>query len=177
MKKKELYSWIKSIAIAVIIVFICRQFLFTPVVVHGESMLPTFQNNNRVVVSKISSIKRFDMVVFDAPDVEERKELDYIKRVIGLPGDQIEVKNDVLYVNGKAYKESYVKKEQGPKTEDFTLQELTGSKTVPNGFYFVMGDNRHGSDDSRSFGFIPEDSIIGKVVFRFYPFTKIGMPK
>ncbi|WP_100329949.1 signal peptidase I [Bacillus xiapuensis] len=175
--KKEAYSWIKSIAFALVIVFICREFIFTPVVVKGESMEPTFGNNHRVVVSKTSKIERFDMIVFKATDKNEQ----YIKRVIGLPGDRVEMKDDVLYVNGKPYEEPYVKRNNNMElsrvTGDFTLKELTGNEKVPNGYFFVLGDNRLKSRDSRDFGFIAADSVIGEVKFQFYPLQELGMPK
>lgn len=175
--KKEVYSWIKSIAFALAIVFICREFIFSPVMVKGESMEPTFEENNRIVVSKISTIERFDMIVFNAPDKNEQ----YIKRVIGLPEDSVEMKDDVLYINGKPHGEAYVKRNNnikiGKVTGDFTLKELTGNNEVPNGYLFVLGDNRLKSKDSREFGFISIDSVIGEVKFRFYPLQEIGMPK
>lgn len=134
--EKEVYSWIKSIAVAVFIAFICRQFLFTSVVVYGESMESTFENSDKVVVSKISKIERFDVIVFKVPDKDEQ----YIKRVIGLPGDSVEMKNDVLYINGKTYEEPYVKRNNKIKvskiTGDFTLKEITGNEKVPNGYLF-----------------------------------------
>ncbi|KAB2334525.1 signal peptidase I [Cytobacillus depressus] len=171
--KKEVFSWIKSLAFAFIVAFICREFLFLPTTVFGESMSPTFQDQERVVISKTAAIERFDVVVFDAPDVAGKK---YIKRVIGLPGDRIEMRDDVLYINGKAFEESYLKenKEGNPLnrlTGDFLLQE------VPKDSLFVMGDNRLNSKDSRHFGFIPINSVIGEVKFRFYPFQAIGIPK
>lgn len=100
-----MFSWIKSIVIALVIVVGVRHFLFAPTTVHGESMYPTFEDSNRVILNKISDVDRFDMIVFHAPDADEN----YIKRVIGLPGDTVEMKNDVLYINGKAYKEPYLK--------------------------------------------------------------------
>ncbi|WP_304466157.1 signal peptidase I [Sporosarcina sp. BI001-red] len=176
--KKEVYSWMKSIAIAVFIAFMCRQFLFTPLTVHGVSMEPTFDDNNRIVISKTSTTERFDMIVFKAPDAVDTQ---YIKRVIGLPGDNVEMKDDVLFINGKQYEEPYVKRdneiELGKVTGDFTLQELTGHTTVPNGYLFVLGDNRLKSNDSRAYGFISTDSVIGEVKLRFYPVQKTGIPK
>lgn len=94
--KEEIYSWIKSIVFAVVLSFICQQFLFTPVTVRGESMMPTFENNNKVFISEISEIERFDMIVFHSPVSEDN----HIKRVIGLLGDKVQVKDDVLYING-----------------------------------------------------------------------------
>ena len=119
------------------------------------------------------------MIVFHAPDVDGK---DYIKRVIGLPGDSIDMKDDVLYINGKAVEEPYLNanKEDNPinkLTEDFSLQEKTGESQVPKNMLFVMGDNRLISKDSRIFGFISYDSIVGEVKFRFYPLQEIGIPK
>ncbi|WP_409290587.1 signal peptidase I [Peribacillus sp. SCS-37] len=170
--KKEIISWLKTIAFSIILVVIIKQFLFTPVTVKGDSMIPTFHDSNRIIVTKWNKIHRFDMVVFHAPDKKE----DYIKRVIGLPGDKIEAKHDVLYINGKKYKEGYVNKN---KADSFLGDEITGTftMTVPKGKLFVMGDNRGNSTDSRIFGPIEEDSVIGKVQFRFYPLDEVGVPK
>ena len=142
--KKEIYSWVKSVVFAFSIAFICRRFLFTPSTVLGASMSPTFHDQDRVVVSKTAEIQRFDVIVFDAPDSEGEY---YIKRVIGLPGDNIEMKDDVLYINGEALEEPYLieNKEDHPfnkLTEDFSLQEKTGESEVPKDMLFVMGDNR-----------------------------------
>lgn len=175
-KRKEIYSWIKSILFAFIIVLVCRQFLFSPVVVKGESMLPTLENHNRLIINKIGKIDRFDLIVFDAPDVKKGTKAEYIKRVIGLPGDRLVMKDDVLYINGKAYKEPYVKRGNGKTTKDFTLEEIAGKTIIPDGYYFVMGDNRLKSNDSRRFGLISKDSIIGKVTLRFYPLEDAGLP-
>ncbi|KKB74183.1 MULTISPECIES: signal peptidase I [Bacillus] len=175
-RKKEIISWIRTLLIAGAIVAACRYFLFTPSTVLGDSMYPTLQNGNMVMVSKISEINRFDKIIFHAPDADE----DYVKRVIGLPGDSIEMKNDVLYVNGKAYDEPYLKQNKkeltGGKllTDDFTLKELTGESKVPKDSLFVMGDNRQNSRDSRYFGFISKSSVVGKVEFRYFPFNEIG---
>lgn len=175
--KMEIYSLIKSIVFVLVIVFICREFIFTPVVVKGESMEPTFENDDRIIVSKISTIERFDVIIFNAPNKDEQ----HIKRVIGLPGDKVEMKDDVLYINGKSFEEPYLNKNNNIKlnkfTRDFTLEELTGNSKVPNGYLFVLGDNRLKSGDSRKYGFISTDSVIGEGKFRFYPLPKIGIPK
>ena len=176
--KKELFSWIQSILFAMAIVFIFHQFLFVPTKVLGESMLPTFEEEDRVIVSKVSSIDRFDMIVFNAPDEDDK----YIKRVIGLPGDRVEMIDDILYINSEAYDEPYVTYIKGDPitnriTENFTLEEITGSERVPKGAFFVLGDHRLKSKDSRRFGFIYEDEVIGEVKFRFFPFADIGIPE
>ncbi|PGZ98598.1 signal peptidase I [Bacillus pseudomycoides] len=173
MKKSEIMSWVKSIALALVIAFVCRAFLFTPSLVQGESMMPTLKDNERMVVNKIGfslhGVDRFDIIVFHGNEGH-----DLVKRVIGLPGDTIEYKNDVLYVNGKAVAEPYLdeyKKQLsgGQLTPDFTLEEITGKKTVPEGYVFVLGDNRQVSKDSRAFGFVSEEQIVGKGSVVFWP--------
>jgi signal peptidase I len=175
--KQEIYSWIKAIAVAFILVFICRYYLFAPRVVFGESMAPTFQDKDKVVISKFNTIHRFDIIVFDAPDVEGEQ---YVKRVIGLPGDSVEMKDDILYINGQEVDEPYLNKEEiaaDKLTGDFTLKEITGKSIVPQESYFVLGDNRLFSKDSRFFGFISSDSVNGEVKLRYYPLQKISIPK
>ena len=179
MPKDELRftDWIKTLIIAILIVTVVRQFFFTNYIVHGESMMPTIEEGNRLIVNKIeyefTEPDRFDLIVFHANDKE-----DYIKRVIGLPGDTIEYKNDQLYINGKRYEEPYLEeyKDQlfsGKLTEDFTLLEKTGRKTVPEGHLFVMGDNRRHSYDSRHIGFISKDQVVGAVDVRYWPIKSL----
>lgn len=170
---KEILSWVWPILIAVVIAVLCRQFLFSPVTVKGESMEPTYENNNKIIISKTSQVDRFDIIVFESPVEDDH----YIKRVIGLPGDTVKVKNDKLYVNGKEYNEAYLKagiqdyQEMGENfTKDFTLKEVTGETKVPKDTYFVLGDNRQNSSDSREYGFIDKSAVTGEVKFQFYPF-------
>lgn len=173
-KNSQMRDWIKSIGIALAIAFIVRSFIFTPIVVDGASMEPTLQEENRMIVTKIGEPKRFDIVVFHAPDGK-----DYIKRVIGLPGDRIEYKDDVLYINGKAYDEPYLEKFKekisgGTLTGSFTLKETAvGTDTVPKGHLFVLGDNRIVSKDSRGIGAVPMGKVIGTTKLVFYPKIKI----
>ncbi|GEN83888.1 signal peptidase I [Sporosarcina luteola] len=175
MKKEttnEIMSWIKSIAVACVLVFVIRHFLFSPVIVSGQSMEPTFESENRVVISKIHKLDHFDLIVFHAPGSKE----DYIKRVIGLPGDTVVMKDDKLFINGKEYKEEYL---EANKDQIFKDEKLTQDfeVTVPEGQLFVLGDNRRNSTDSRIIGCIDQESVVGKVGFRFYPFNSIGFPK
>ena len=176
---KEIVSLFKAVLLAVIIVTLLRQFVFTPTTVRGESMLPSLEDGNRVILSKMTTIDRFDEVVFQATDSPDH----YVKRVIGLPGDTIRMRNDVLYINGEIYDEPYLeefKKELNHNeklTEDFTLKKLTGEYKVPKGQMFVLGDNRINSKDSRMFGFVPMDHIIGEVKLRVWPIKDIGFAK
>lgn len=175
----EIYSWIKALVIAFVIVLICRHFLITPSIVKGESMMPNLHDGDRIILSKISKIERFDEIAFHAPDSTDN----YVKRVIGLPGDTIKMENDVLYINGEEYAEpylnSYKEKRSGNKklTGDFTLEQLTDETHVPEGMLFVLGDNRLVSKDSRVFGFISEDSVIGDVKMRIWPLDSFGFPE
>src|SRR4051812_28211766 len=175
--KNEIWEWIKALFIAIVLVFIIRAFFFTPIVVDGASMEPTLQDQDRMIVTKIGEPKRFDIIVFHAPENK-----DYIKRVIGLPGDKIEYKDDTLYVNGKVYEEPYLdeyKKEviDGPLTESFTLTEKIGQETVPDGELFVMGDNRRFSKDSRHIGTVPMEKILGKTSVIYWPLEDIRFTK
>jgi signal peptidase I len=173
-KKSETFEWVKSIMFAIVLVVIVRTLFFTPIVVDGESMNPTLHDKDRMIVTKVGEPKRFDIVVFHAPDGR-----DYIKRVIGLPGDRIEYKNDVLYINGKAYNEPYLEKykkrlNEGTLTYSFTLNETAvGSDTVPKDSLFVMGDNRRHSRDSRDIGAIPMEKVIGTTNVVFYPIKEV----
>lgn len=154
-----------------------RQFVFTPVVVKGDSMDPTLIDGERVIALKNTEIQRFDIVTFPAPDDVGKN---YIKRVVGLPGDTVEYKKDVLYINGKKYAEPYLDEYKSkltdgqPLTDDFDLNKLYGSEKVPAGELFVMGDNRRISKDSRMIGTIKEKDIMADVKFVFWPIKRFG---
>jgi signal peptidase I len=172
-------SIIRPIVIGIIIAFILRLFFFSSYIVEGSSMTPTLQDGNLVVINKLSyqfdELKRFDVIVFHA-----NKQDDYVKRVIGLPGDQISYKDGKLHVNGSLIEETFLENTDGNFTDykrinDFTLQDITGDETVPSGMIFVIGDNRLGSYDSRHFGFIEIDKVVGKVNLRYYPFQHIDI--
>jgi len=177
LKSKELLHTILFFIGLAALLFLLRQFVFTPVVVKGHSMDPTLADGERVIALKNTEIKRFDIVTFPAPDEPKKN---YIKRVIGLPGDTIEYKNDVLYINDKEVKEPYLDQFKDevtdgmPLTFDFTLNEVTGETKVPEGEYFVMGDNRRNSKDGRMIGFISKDSILGDVKFVLWPLDRFG---
>lgn len=181
-KKNELWEWTKALIIAVVLAAFIRYFLFAPIVVDGLSMMPTLHDQDRMIVNKFSykigEPDRFDIIVFHAPENK-----DYIKRVIGLPGDKVEYKNDTLYINGKAYKEPYLDefKNQvidGPLTEPFTLEETpVGQETVPEGHLFVMGDNRRYSKDSRHIGAVPMEKVLGNTSMIYWPLEDIRFVK
>lgn len=179
VKKNEFWELVKVIAVALILAMLLRYFLLTPIVVDGSSMMPTLHDSDKMLVNKLTykfrEPERFDIVVFHAPEGK-----DYIKRVIGLPGDRIEYKNDTLYVNGIPYEEPYLEEYKnelidGPLAEPFTLEEVTGYETVPEGHLFVMGDNRRYSKDSRHIGCIPIDEVIGTTRLVIWPLKNIRM--
>lgn len=180
-KKNEVWEWTKALLVAVALAAVIRYFLFAPIVVDGQSMMPTLKHQDRMIVNKFSyqvgEPERFDIIVFHAPEQK-----DYIKRVIGLPGDHIEYKDDTLYVNGKAYKEPYLDEYKkmvvdGPLTDPFTLEEKIGRKTVPEGELFVMGDNRRYSKDSRHIGTIPMEKVLGKTNVVYWPIEDMRVVK
>ncbi|WP_017380842.1 signal peptidase I [Paenisporosarcina sp. TG-14] len=180
-EKNEFWEWTKALLIAFGLAFFIRYFLFTPIVVDGESMMPTLENGNRMIVNKIGyevgEPDRYDIVVFHAPEQK-----DYIKRIIGLPGDHVAYEDDQLYINGKPQPEPYLetyksKINEGTLTEDFTLEERTEMSVIPDGYVFVMGDNRRYSKDSRLIGVISMEEIIGSTSLIFWPPNEMGLVK
>ena len=172
-----IWSWIWSFIVAFIIVGGVYFFLGRPFTVSGASMYPTLHNGDRMVLSKVGDVHRFDVVILKAPD----ENVEYIKRVIGMPGDTVEMKSGVLYINGKKVDQPFINTEALAKQtvfiDDFTLESLTGEAKVPEGKYFVLGDNRGVSKDSRMIGFIDRSAIEGKAVFTIWPFDRIGGQK
>ncbi|MFC4617324.1 signal peptidase I [Camelliibacillus cellulosilyticus] len=168
-ESKKSWGLLKPIAIAIILAALVRYLLFTHILVDGHSMMPILKNNDHLIVCKvcyaIGKPHRFDIVIFHAT-----KRTDYIKRVIGLPGETIEYRDDVLYVNGKPVKEPYLNKYKAATTGLLTNNFKT---KVPKGTVFVLGDNRRISRDSRFIGAIPVDEIIGKAVLSFWPPSEI----
>lgn len=173
-----------------------RLFLIQPVSVDGHSMDPTLADGERLIVLWTAKIDRFDIVV--AKEKEGNKTKEIVKRVIGLPGDTITYKDDVLYVNGKKTSEPYLDKYQ-KAFEDDDLQDIYSYNTlfqqlaensdafttakdgsteftvkVPKNQYFLLGDDRIVSKDSREVGSFKKSAIIGEVKFRFWPLSKIG---
>ncbi|TFE02738.1 signal peptidase I [Jeotgalibacillus salarius] len=170
--RNEWWEWSKTLLAAVLIAAVIRLFLFSPVLVDGSSMVPTLQDGDRMIVNKFQYTytmpERFDIVVFHVSEKE-----DYIKRVIGLPGETVAFKDDQLYINGEPVEESFRGTEAF--TENFTLFELTGFDEVPENHLFVMGDNRQYSKDSRHIGPIPIDEVVGETPLIYWPFKDIKL--
>ena len=187
--KSIITSWVLPILIGLALALIIRQFWFTIVRVDGTSMEPNLVNNERVLVLRPSEIKRGSVVVFNAQGVDPavQNKLDYVKRVVGLPGDTVSAKDGNLYVNDKKVDQSYLPKSEREATNSVNnvgnwdnLSELgqhmnwvrdSQTITVPKGKYFVLGDHRSVSNDSRYWGFVPKDKMFGVVKVGFWTKT------
>lgn len=151
-------------------------FIFQPNQVKGVSMEPTFQSGDYIITSKITykfkKIERGDVIVFNSP---KNPDIEYIKRVIGLPGDKIEVRNNEVYVNDQILPETYISAKTNLWDNGYLKENIP--IYVPENYVFVMGDNRPRSSDSREFGPIPISSIVGTVIYRYFPPQKMGVIK
>ena len=157
---------LETLLIALVLILVIEG-LSDRVKIEGFSMLPSLHQNDRVIVSKLAyrsdDIARGDIVVFDYPNNPEEE---YIKRVIGIPGDTISIYDGAVTLNGDILEEDYI--------DNFILGELE-EVIVPQGNVFVMGDNRNHSSDSRYWGSLPTEYIVGKAIFVYWPFTEFGV--
>lgn len=170
--KDIIIDWIKTILTAFLIALVLKLFIVDATRVSGKSMLNTLHHDDMLLVNKIgkhfTSYKRGQIVILDAPDYPNRL---YVKRVVGIPGDTISLKDDKVYLNGEQLQEPYT-------SVDYTLPENGGLEwQLLENEYFVMGDNRleGASNDSRNFGPISKDEIVGHAFFRIYPFSDFGL--
>ena len=163
-------SWARDLAFSLLIAVILIVFIYQPVKVEGTSMMPTLSDQERIFINKftyhygLGEVHRGDMVVFWYPRDLSKS---YIKRVIGLPGDQIWIDEGDVYVNGSRLEEDYV-------PEIYRDRASWGPERVPSDEYFVLGDHRSSSNDSRSWGFVDRKYIYGKAVFGYWPPDKMG---
>lgn len=180
MKNFFSFIWesLKIAVIALVIVLPIRYFIFQPFIVKGESMEPSFQNGNYLIVDELSyrfkQPQRGEVVVFKYPFDHSQR---YIKRVIGLPGETVEIKDQKITIFDNNGKELNLEEETYLPANDLTLGEFR--LVLKEGEYFVLGDNRLHSSDSRAWGILPRDNIIGKVLFRLLPLdemTEIKLP-
>jgi signal peptidase I len=157
---------LETILIALVLILVIEG-LSDRVKIEGFSMLPSLHQNDRVIVSKLAyrsnEIERGDIVVFDYPNNPEEE---YIKRVIGIPGDVISISDGSVVLNGDVLEENYI--------DDFILGEME-ELVVPAGTVFVLGDNRNHSSDSRYWGSLPSEYIIGKAIFIYWPFADLSL--
>ncbi|WP_242220692.1 signal peptidase I [Bacillus cereus group sp. BfR-BA-01380] len=171
-KKSRLREFIEVFAIACVIAFFMKVFVFFPTTVQGSSMQPTLHEGDKVIVNKVA--KQVDS--YDHGDVIVVKTDNYyVKRIIGLPGDTIEMKNDQLYINNQLQKEPYLEKNKKyAKQLMVNLTEDFGPMKIPKNKIFVMGDNRLVSRDSRNaLGLIDKDNVLGSLVAIYYPFNRL----
>lgn len=180
--KSEFFEWIRALVIALIVALVVRYFFFSPIVVDGPSMEPTLEDRDRMIVNKFvyhfREPERFEIIVFHASE-----QSDYIKRVIGLPGEHVAYEDNTLYIDGEEVKEPYKERLENDEayymeTEPFMLEVLPGEyKKIPEGYVLVLGDNRNNSTDSRRFGLVDIDSIVGKVSMTYWPLNRIQFMK
>jgi len=166
--RNEIRVWTRDLLIAIGLALVIIVFLYQPVKVEGTSMAPLLSDQERIFINKFvyrfEPIQRCDVVVFWYP-LDRSKS--FIKRIIGLPGDRIEIRQGVVYVNGRSIEEPYVP----PQYEDISD---FGPIRVPKNSYFVMGDHRISSNDSRMFGPVPSKYIYGRAVFAYWPMDHFG---
>jgi signal peptidase I len=165
----ELKSWFRDILFAFAIAIFIVIFVIQPVKVEGTSMQPQLVDQERIFVNRFiyrfKDIQRGDVVVFWYPRDRSKS---FIKRVLGIPGDEVEIRNGLVYVSGAKVDEPYLK----PEFRDYkTFRKVV----VPSGQYFVLGDHRNSSNDSRSWGFVAQRLIYGKAIFSYWPFSRVGL--
>jgi len=170
-------EWLGIILVALSAAFLIRAYVFQTFYIPSVSMVPTLQVGDRIIVSKLSTafgdINRGDVIVFKHPPREQcggdtGPNSDLVKRIIGMPGDELTSRNNNIYVNGKKLVEHW--------QHDSTLGSDIGYVKVPKGQYFMMGDNRPSSCDSRMWGTLSKSLIVGKVVLRIWPLSHFGHP-
>ncbi len=164
-------TWLRDLMLSVFIAIIVILFLYQPVKVEGTSMMPSLVDQERIFINKfiyrfgLADINRGDTVVFWFPQDTTKS---YIKRVIGIPGDMVEVRGGTVYVNGKALMEPYV-------PEMYRDRVSIAPISVKADQYFVLGDHRSSSNDSRTWGTVPRNYIYGKAVFVYWPLERLGL--
>ncbi|GAB5051793.1 signal peptidase I [Pediococcus ethanolidurans] len=184
---KSILSWVIPVVIGLAIALLVRSFLFEIVRVDGTSMEPNLVNNERVFVFKQDKIKHLSVIVFDAHGEDPRvtTKMYYVKRVIGMPGDKVSYRDGNLYVNGKLVPQRFISNYErtvgtarGAKAMRWNLASVAKTrgwgdkpKTVPAGEYFVLGDHRYVSNDSRYWGFVKKDKVMGVVKVPFWGST------
>jgi signal peptidase I len=172
-KKKRragLAELVLTVVVAFVLVFgVVRPFVIEAYRIPSESMVPTLEVGDRILANKFiyhfTDPKKGDIIVFDSVDEEDDQTL--VKRVVGVAGDEIQVEDGVLFVNGEAQNEPYL-------NQELPFRGSYGPTEVPEGHIFVMGDNRGNSADSRVFGPLPLENVKGEAFVRFWPISKIG---
>lgn len=163
-----------NIFIAVLIVLFLNNYIVSAAKIEGNSMQPSLKSKDRVLISKFlkksNNIKRFDIIVFNKP---REPKISIIKRVIGLPNEIIKIENGNVYINNTLLKQTFLFKEKLFLKKSLNIKALK----ISENHFFVLGDNRNNSNDSRAFGPVPEKNISGKVFLRYWPLSKFGKIK
>jgi signal peptidase I len=183
---REILNYLILIVIAFGLAQIIHHFIFTPVTVEGDSMKTIIHDKDRIFLLRFGKIDRGDVIVFDVSISDDP----FIKRVIGLPGEDVKMVDYKIYIDGELLEEPYLDDnpiytgiEYSSKT-NFDLEaicsitgvdcQIGGKVKIPKGYYLVLGDNRNDSTDSRDIGLVPEDKILGRAIFVIYPFNRFG---
>ena len=165
MSRRSIVEWITTISITVLL-YLGAHAAVEPRIVLGQSMEPTLHTNEYVLLDKVSyhfhAPERGDIVVFKYPYAPSE---DYIKRVIGLPGDHVVVQNGHVYVNGHALSERYIA----------NAPDYTDNKVVPKNYLYVLGDNRDNSSDSHEWGLLPQSDLIGRAIVAYWPLSEMSL--
>lgn len=188
MKKSVLREWIESIIVAFLLAMVVRAFVVQAFKIPTGSMRPTLIEGDLILVNKFiygakvpftdlrlpkaRGLKRGDVIVFIYPEDPKK---DFIKRLIGLPGETIEIKNGAIYVDGQPLLDPFYSQRYYYNRGNFTQEETKA--TVPNDSYFVLGDNSASSQDSRYWGFVPAKNILGKAILIYWPLNRIRVIK
>ncbi len=171
---EAVFNFLQGIVVIMAILVMIYLFVMSPQEISGQSMYPNFENGEYILTNKVTyrlkEPDRGDVVVFESP---RNKDIDYIKRVIGLPGESVALRSSSFYINGQKLDEPYI----DPSVYTFGGSFLAENSeiTVPSGLYFVVGDNRPNSSDSREFGPIAKEDFIGQAFLRYFPFQKAGI--
>ena len=164
----DLRSWVRDLGVSLILAGIVIVFLYQPVKVEGTSMMPRLVDQERIFINKfvyqLGPIHRGDVVVFRYPFDPSKS---YIKRVVGLPGETVRLVSGTVFINGRKLEEGYV-------GEEFRDRQSHAPLVIPSDQYYVLGDRRNSSNDSRVWGPVPQQYIYGKAVFAYWPVDRLG---
>ncbi len=173
----EALDYVKTFLIVLVLALLLTQFVIQRNTVKGESMVPTLHDGDELFVEKVTryfgAIHRFDIITVDTHWVETDHPNRVIKRVIGLPGEEVELKDGKVYINGQELDQPFLDPQLKTVARDLRFSKLKLGENE----YYVLGDNRNNSTDSRYYGPVPQSAILGKLLVRFYPFDSMGVPK
>lgn len=169
--KSHIVHALAGIVSAILILFVLLNYMAAAIQIEGDSMEPVLHNREKIIILKLPITKyhleRFDIIVFSHPRKPDRK---LIKRVIGLPGERLEIKQGEIWINNQSIQVS----DELSSWSDTPSPQPLGPVLIPENCYFVVGDNRNSSRDSRDFGPVHINAVIGKAFFRYWPFSRMG---